>query len=74
MASPALEAAAARNVSEADLRALALAKVKAQKVYNEVWLRDTRGYSDEQLIDHEIEVSAAMRALMSASRAFSEAV
>lgn len=61
------------KTSEAEIRALALAKVKAQKVYNEVWLRDTRDYTDEQLVDHELEVNAAMKVLFAAGRALSEA-
>lgn len=74
MASAQLVEAAARNISEADIRALALAKVNATKVYNAVLYADTKGMSDEQLVDREIELVAVRKAMFAAVSAFDKAV
>lgn len=59
--------------SEAEVRALILAKIKAQDAYNTVWNKDTRGMSDDERIDHQIAVDAAWKALSAASNALLEA-
>lgn len=74
MPSAQLQAQADRNVSEADIRALALAKVRATKAYNAVLYADTKNSSDEELVDHELALSAARKAMFAANSAFDKAV
>lgn len=58
---------------EAEVRALYLAKIKAQDAYNKVWLKDTRELSDDARIDHQIAVDEAWKTLNAASNALLEA-
>lgn len=56
LVSPYVAAAAARAASEADVRSLALAKIKARDAFNALLLASTKGMTDEQRIDREIEL------------------
>lgn len=74
MSSPALVAQAARTSSEADVRALALAKVKATKAFNDLLYAKTDGMTDDELIDREIALVAARSTMHAAISAFDKAV
>lgn len=74
MSSPQLVAQSNRTISEADIRALALAKAKAEQAYIAVWGKDTRGFTEEQLINHELKLIEVSKAMCAAARAFNEAV
>ncbi len=74
MTSPQLVAQSERNVSEADIRALALVKVKTSKAYNDCLYANTTSWTDEQLIDRELELVAVRKAMFAAAKAFDEAI
>lgn len=74
MASPQLVAAADRTISEADIRALALAKVQTTKAFNTLLYANEKGMTDEQIIDREIDLAAARKAMYAAVAAFDKAV
>ena len=74
MPTPQLVAAANRTSTEADIRALALAKVKTFKAYESVLYASTKEMTDEQLVDRELELSAARKAMYAAANAFDKAV
>lgn len=72
--SPSLRLAVSRTRSEATVRALAAAKVAAEKVYLAALGVPTAGLSDDQLVDREIALVEARKAFMAADRALHEAV
>lgn len=74
MATPQLVAQSNRTSSEADVRALALAKVRAKKAYDASTLANANGLSDEQLVEHEIERARLFKIYWDASNAFQSAV
>ncbi len=74
MPTPQLVAQSERNVSEADVRALALVKVQTTKVYNDILYANTTTMTEEQLVDREINLAAARKAMFVASTAFDKAV
>lgn len=74
MSSPALVAQANRTSSEADIRALAAAKIAAKRAYDALAMVNTTGKTDEQLADMEIERARAHKAYWDASQAFQRAV
>lgn len=74
MASPQLVAQAERNVSETDVRALALAKIKAGSAYTAALHANRLGKTEDELIDMELATVAARKAFEAACIAFNRAV
>ncbi len=74
MTSPNLIAIDSRTSTEADLRALALAKVMATKLYESILLAPTKEMSDDELIDREIQLAMARKAMFAANTAFDKAL
>lgn len=57
-----------------DIRALALAKVKACKAYTDFLYSSTKDFTDDQLVDYELGLVARRKAMNAASAAFDKAV
>lgn len=74
MASPQLVAAADRTSSEADIRALALAKVKAGNAYTAALYANRNEKTDDELVDLELAQVAALKNFQTACSAFDKAV
>ena len=74
MASPQLVAQSDRTISEADVRALALAKVRAKKAYYVVLDAPTKDMTEDQLVDRELELTRVRKEMFAADAAFDKAV
>lgn len=60
--------------NEAEVRSLALAKAKTDRAYTEHLYTSTKNFSDEQLVDYELELVRLRKAADLARRAFEVAV
>lgn len=70
LVSPYVAAAAVRTASEADVRSLALAKIKASDAFNALLRASTKDMTDEQRIDREIELRRLSKEYDAAHLAF----
>jgi len=55
------------TISAEPIREVALAKVRAEKAYNEILYRSRDGLTEDQLVDREIELAIARKALFVAT-------
>lgn len=60
--------------TEVEIRALALAKVKASKAYTDALYASREGKSDDELVDLELRLVEARKAFNAACTAFDRAV